>query len=525
ENKPIINAAVLGLVFEKINGYKDGSYYTPGAITMFLCRETIRKVVIKKFNDTYNWQCESIEDVRNFIVDKRNSKDILQFNRIIEAVKIVDPAVGSGHFLVSSLNEIILIKAELGILADAAGNRLVNLDVSISNDELIVANGRTNNFFEYNVKESNSSGYHIISTDTQNIQETFFNEKRKIIEGCLFGVDINPNSVKICQLRLWIELLKHAYYKRESNFSELETLPNIDINIKCGNSLLYKFALAEDLSDVFRKQKFGVKDYQTAVMAYKEAPDKESKKELLLFLKTIKEQFKQTVFQRDPKRKRLSEFRGQLLLAQNNTDLFGQKKNRDELNANVEKLGKNISKIESEIALIEDDAKYRYAFEWRFEFPEVMNDKGDFDGFDAIIGNPPYIQLQKMGAGADVLETANYKTFARTGDVYCLFYELAIRLLKQGYFFGFITSNKWMRANYGESTRKFFIENTNPQLLIDFGGYQVFDSATVDTNIMISQKANYEGKTKTCLIDKSLGSLEKMSDFIRHYKTPPQKFS
>jgi len=210
ENKPIINAAVLGLVFEKINGYADGSYYTPGAVTMFLCRETIRRAVVEKFNDVYKWKCESIDDIRNFIADRRNAKDILQFNRTIENIRIVDPAVGSGHFLVSSLNELIVIKAELGILADAKGNRLANLDVSVANDELIIADGRTQAFFEYNVKETNDSGRHIISTDTQNIQETFFNEKRKIIEGCLFGVDINPNSVKICQLRLWIELLKHA---------------------------------------------------------------------------------------------------------------------------------------------------------------------------------------------------------------------------------------------------------------------------------------------------------------------------
>jgi adenine-specific DNA-methyltransferase len=122
------------------------------------------------------------------------------------------------------------------------------------------------------------------------------------------------------------------------------------------------------------------------------------------------------------------------------------------------------------------------------------------------------------------LQKGDYSTFTRTGDIYCLFYEQAIRLLKPNYYFGFITSNKWMRANYGVATRKFFLEETNPLLLVDFGGYQVFESATVDTNMLISQKAENGGKTQTCLLDKSLGSLEKMSVFIRQscrflYKT------
>ncbi|GAB2686712.1 TaqI-like C-terminal specificity domain-containing protein [Mucilaginibacter koreensis] len=514
ENKTIINAAVLGLVFEKINGYRDGSIYTPGAVTMFMCHETIRKAVVQKFNDTYGWLCETLEDVKNYISDKRNRKDILEFNKVIESIRIADPAVGSGHFLVSSLNELISIKAELGILADNEGNRLSDIDVSIANDELVITYHRTQTFFDYAVNNTTSGGFQI-APEIQRIQQTLFDEKRKIIEGSLFGVDINPNSVKICQLRLWIELLKHAYYRSEENYTQLETLPNIDINIKHGNSLLNKYSLTEDLSDVFKKQKFGVNDYRLAVESYKNAPNKEAKAELQNFIKTIKEQFHETVSRRDPRRKRLSEVRGQLALAQNNLDLFGKKRTEKEMESEVKKLAQNIEKIENEISEIENNAIYRNAFEWRFEFPEVLNEKGDFEGFEVIIGNPPYIQLQKMGADADALEKGKYSTFVRTGDIYCLFYEQAIKLLKQNYYFGFITSNKWMRANYGVATRKFFLEETNPLLLVDFGGYQVFDSATVDTNILISQKASYQGETQTCLLNKSIGSLEKMSDFIR----------
>lgn len=514
ENKTIINAAVLGLVFEKINGYRDGSIYTPSAVTMFLCKETIRKAVVKKFNDAYQWSCETIEDISNYLASRRNTKDILEFNALIEDVKIADPAVGSGHFLVSSLNELIVIKAELGILADENGKVINEIEVSIANDELLVNYADTQDFFEYQIITSSATS-NTIGNKEQRIQQTLFNEKRKIIEKCLFGVDINPNSVKICQLRLWIELLKHTYYKQETGFLELETLPNIDINIKTGNSLLNKYSLTEDLTEVFNKGKFGVKDYQANVAAYKDANSKETKEKFSSFIKNIKGQFHETVSRRDPRRKKLSELRGKLALAQNNIDLFGAKLSEEKVEIEVKRISLEITKHEDEIKEIEQNVIYKHAFEWRFEFPEVLDEQGNFEGFEVIIGNPPYIQLQKMGKDADALQTCNYQTFARTGDIYCLFYEQAINLLKPGYFFGYITSNKWMRANYGQTLRNFFLAQSNPLLLVDFGGYQVFENATVDTNLLISQKAPNGGKTQTCLLDKTLGSLENMSVFIR----------
>ena len=215
QNKSIINASVLGLIFEKINGYKDGSFFTPGFITMYMCRETIRKAVIQKFNETKGWNCTDINSLYNKIDDQK------QANEIINDLKICDPAVGSGHFLVSALNEMIAIKSDLKILQDRDGKRLKEYHFEVVNDELIVTD-EDGNFFEYKPT----------SQESQRIQETLFHEKQTIIENCLFGVDLNPNSVKICRLRLWIELLKNAYYKNET---ELETLPNIDINIKCGN--------------------------------------------------------------------------------------------------------------------------------------------------------------------------------------------------------------------------------------------------------------------------------------------------
>jgi tRNA1(Val) A37 N6-methylase TrmN6 len=110
------------------------------------------------------------------------------------------------------------------------------------------------------------------------------------------------------------------------------------------------------------------------------------------------------------------------------------------------------------------------------------------DGFDIVIGNPPYVQLQKDGGKlAEQFINEKYSTFERTGDIYSLFYERGLALLKNNGFLTFITSNKWMRTNYGKSTRKFFIEKTTPILIVDFGNVQIFENATVDTNILILQ--------------------------------------
>jgi hypothetical protein len=155
----------------------------------------------------------------------------------------------------------------------------------------------------------------------------------------------------------------------------------------------------------------------------------------------------------------------------------------------IAKLEPEIKKITREIEEIKNNAIYKNAFEWRFEFPEVLDNEGNFEGFDVVIGNPPYIQLQSMGADADALSKANYETYTRTGDIYSLFYELGNWINKANGYLSFITSNKWMRADYGLNTRKYIAEKTNPLQLIDFGMALVFDNATVLSNILMFQKA------------------------------------
>jgi type II restriction/modification system DNA methylase subunit YeeA len=499
ESKTLINASVLGLIFEKINGHKDGSVFTPGFITMYMCREAIRRVVIQKFNEVFEWNCQTWNDLYN-----KDISNIDRANEIINGIKLCDPAVGSGHFLVSALNEIIHAKYELGILADRQGKRIKPQDyiIEISNDELIVSDA-DGNPFEY------IPG----NPESQRIQEAMFHEKQTIIENCLFGVDINPNSVMICRLRLWIELLKNSYYTRDSNYTNLETLPNIDINIKCGNSLLYRFDVDTDIREILRQTGISIAEYKQAVADYKNAPNKEKKKEISRIISSIKSTLKTEVAKKDPKQATLNKKRRELSDIESPQLFEFTEKEIKALQKEAKKLKGEIIVLESYFEEIRTNKIYLGAFEWRLEFPEILNEDGEFAGFDLVIGNPPYIQLQKMGKEADALEMMSYKTYARTGDIYCLFYELGIDILKPNGWLSFITSNKWMRAGYGEAMRHYFIEHTNPVCLIDFAGYKVFDSATVDVNIMLAQKAPYAEQTLSCVIDKAEFRIEKMSEY------------
>ncbi|HEX8377660.1 MAG TPA: Eco57I restriction-modification methylase domain-containing protein, partial [Pedobacter sp.] len=497
DNKTLINASVLGLIFEKINGYKDGSFFTPGFITMYMCREAIRKSVVQKFNEVKGWDCKTFVDLQN------KKYEIAEANAIINSLKVCDPAVGSGHFLVSALNEIISIKSKLEILCDKDGRLLKHYQIIIENDELMIFDDRDGSFFQYNP----------LSPESRRVQETLFIEKQTIIENCLFGVDINSNSVKICRLRLWIELLKNAYYKGP-DFKELETLPNIDINIKSGNSLISRFALDADLTKALKESKWNVESYKIAVSTYREAESKQQKQDMERLINTIKGNFRSEISAKDPKKLKLEKAKGELLKFTTQTGLFEKtKKEETQWSKDVKATVLEISKLEKEIEEIRANKMFESAFEWRFEFPEVLDNNGNYKGFDVIIGNPPYIQLQKMGQSSADLEKMNYTTFNKTGDIYSLFYELAFKLLKPKGFLSYITSNKWMRAAYGESLRKFFVNQTNPLILIDFGGIQVFDTATVDTNILIAEKAAYEGATSACVLDKDF-SINNTSDYL-----------
>lgn len=472
ENKSLINASVLGLIFEKINGYKDGSFFTPGFITMYMCRETIRKAVVQKFNETKNWKCKDLDELYNKIEDAKEA------NEIVNSLKICDPAVGSGHFLVSALNEMIAVKNDLKILQDRDGKRLKEYQVEVVNDELIVTD-EEGELFDYNPK----------SKESQRIQETLFHEKQTIIENCLFGVDINPNSVKICRLRLWIELLKNAYYK---NSTELETLPNIDINIKCGNSLVSRFDIDADLKQALKKSKWTIDSYRVAVDTYRNAESKEQKREMERLIADIKSDFRSEISLNDPKVKKLRKLSGELFLMTNQGQLFEMsKREKAAWNKKVAKLTEDTKKLEAEIEEIKANKIFENAFEWRFEFPEVLNDDGDFVGFDAVIGNPPYIRVQHLEHNLIDYYKTNYSSFFQKADIYLLFIEKALSLLNQNRSLSYINPTLFMSSDYGQGLRE-YLTNYQVSRVVDFGDLPVFEEAITYTGIFFIKKASPE---------------------------------
>ncbi|EAI3658613.1 class I SAM-dependent DNA methyltransferase [Campylobacter jejuni] len=481
--KELISSSVLGNVFEKLNGYKEGSFYTPSFITSYMCKESITKVVLDKFNAQFDLKATDISELRRDLrkEDKNAQKELLN------SIKICDPAVGSGHFLVSALNVMLSIYDELNLFDE-------EFYLEVQNDEILITN-RKGEFVEYKRPHSDKDKAHLI-------QKELFYTKKDIIENNLFGVDINPNSCEITKLRLWIELLKHSFYQsfEDEAYHDLKTLPNIDINIKCGNSLISYFEIDKSLShypnikERMNKYKNIVKDYKEGFYTDKNQINQEIKNLKISFKNfCFADKFKKEMKSFNDKCEKYSKKYGNFL-AVNDENLrifvsanltlfdFDEKEAKKEF-ANLKKEYDNIFNLEN-----------NHPFEWRFEFPEILDDDGNFKGFDLIIGNPPYIRQEEIKELKPNL-AKNYKVYKGTSDIYTYFYELGFNVLKENGILSFITSNKYTRAGYGEALREFLLKNTCILKYIDLNGIKVFDSATVDTSILSFEKIKIKENT------------------------------
>ncbi|EPU7754193.1 class I SAM-dependent DNA methyltransferase [Campylobacter coli] len=477
--KELISSSVLGNVFEKLNGYKEGSFYTPSFITSYMCKESITKVVLDKFNAQFDLNAKDISELRKSLrkEDKKAQKELLN------SIKICDPAVGSGHFLVSALNVMLSIYDELNLFDE-------EFYLEVQNDEILIT-GRKGEFIEYKRPSTPKDKAHLI-------QQELFHTKKDIIENNLFGVDINPNSCEITKLRLWIELLKHSFYQSfdDENYHDLKTLPNIDINIKCGNSLVSYFETGKSLShypnikERMSKYKRIVKDYKEGFYTDKNLIAKEIKNLQESFKNfCLKDKFNKEIKQLTNGANEYSKKYGDFLADEHHDEKFKSffSKNMFEFSfdekvaikefANLKKEYDNIFNLES-----------NHPFEWRFEFPEILDDDGNFKGFDLIIGNPPYIRQEELKELKPHL-AKNYKVYKGTSDIYTYFYELGFNVLKENGILSFITSNKYTRAGYGEALREFLLKNVKVLEYTDLNGIKVFDSATVDTSILCFEKS------------------------------------
>ncbi|MPP30609.1 class I SAM-dependent DNA methyltransferase, partial [Campylobacter jejuni] len=481
--KELINSSVLGNVFEKLNGYKEGSFYTPSFITSYMCKESITKVVLDKFNAQFDLDAKDISELRKSLrkEDKKAQKELLN------SIKICDPAVGSGHFLVSALNVMLSIYDELNLFDE-------EFYLEVQNDEILIT-GRKGEFIEYKRPKTPKDKAHLI-------QQELFHTKKDIIENNLFGVDINPNSCEITKLRLWIELLKHSFYQSfdDGNYHDLKTLPNIDINIKCGNSLVSYFETGKSLShypnikERMGKYKRIVKDYKEGFYTDKSHINQEIKNLKISFKNfCFADKFKKEMKSFNDKCEKYSKKYGNFLAVDDenlkffvsaNLTLFDfDEKEATKEFANLKKEYDNIFNLES-----------NHPFEWRFEFPEILDDDGNFKGFDLIIGNPPYI---KENDNKDLFtNTKKLRTYQGKMDIWYHFVGRGFDILKNNGYLAFIATNNWVTNSGAKKLRNIVLEESQILSLVDFSSFMVFDSASIQTMIMQFQKIkppkNYE---------------------------------
>ncbi|MFM6097128.1 MAG: Eco57I restriction-modification methylase domain-containing protein, partial [Dolichospermum sp.] len=302
-------------------------------------------------------------------------------------------------------------------------------------------------------------------------------------------------------------------YKTDSNYTELETLPNIDINIKCGNSLISRFSLDANLRIALSKQKYTIEDYKNAVKTYRNAENKEQKRKMERLIQEIKGNFKTTLQGIDPNKTKLRKLEGEVENLETQTFLIPETKaEKTKREKRIAKLNNEIDKLRVEIEEIETGKIYNHAFEWRFEFPEVLNNDGDFIGFDVVIGNPPYIRQEVIKNQKPYLQT-NFITYSGTADLYVFFVEKGFNILKAKGHFCYIMPNKWMQAGYGKALRTYILEN-QLQAIIDFGDVQVFEEATTYPCILNASKQNKHNNFISAAV-KTLNSSNKFAAYIK----------
>ena len=436
EQEVAIDPEMLGKIFESLLDTNDrsslGAFYTPREIVHFMCEESLAARLAKMLNLDY-------DSILNYVRygDALKETDFIKglaedIDECVSEFTIVDPAVGSGAFLVGMLNQIVKLRTNL---------------LELTNKKI--------------------DKYEI---------------KLQTIQNSLYGVDLEYDAVEIAKLRLWLSLI----VDQETNGDAPKPLPNLNFHLRVGNSLVDTFENIKLWNVRWRGSKKEAKaDLQmnlfntdTVEVILKRLKDAKVK-----FFNTSDEHEKQKL-SRQIELEQMELIRSELV-AQGKYDVFYR----------IEDMIKN---------------KTKPFFIWELEFEEVYKN----DGFDIVIANPPYVQLQKDGGKlANELKDQGYATFARTGDIYCIFYEKGLNLLKDKGILCYITSNKWMRAGYGEKLRGYLADNCNPLKLIDYAGNKIFESATVDVNTLIACKEKNKGKTLAVTVDD--GCTRNLSDYIK----------
>lgn len=439
-----VDPEMLGHIFENLlEDNKDkGAFYTPKEIVQYMCRQSIIQYL--KTHEPAEQYAEPIEQLINdgIVMPILQTKSVAgRFTQLLREVKVCDPAIGSGAF-------------PMGILYVLY---------------------HTIHYLQSHVEPHGN--FDSIQT------------KRNIIQNNIFGVDIEQGAVDIARLRFWLALVVDA--------NEPQPLPNLDYKITCGNSQVYRYSLDIPIADVFEEynqvgkekakkanttwNKFTLDDYKKLVIDYTE--EHNDKTGLKAKISDIKNCFKTTLAKGDIRKRQLAE---QKVNDYEAVPLFG--KRRAEEDPIGYAAAKNVlAKLREKEHEILYNKKYENSFEWRFEYPQLLDDKGAFVGFDIIIANPPYIKEGRMSKTffEPYKDSPYYKGKM---DIWYLFASNGLDLLNSNGILCFIATNNWVTSFGASKLRDKVIQETRICNIVDFGAVMMFESASIQTMIMMFQK-------------------------------------
>ena len=464
ENTPFdqevsLDPELLGKVFENLLASynpetqttarkQTGSFYTPREIVQYMIDESLlahlKRTVGEELEEEYRKLLSYSDDEVNLTDEQR-----LKIMQSLYNCKILDPACGSGAFPMGILQQMVHILNRIDPDNEQWKEMMLNNAVSETSEAYRTATDDERKEMVADIERSFD----------ESVNRPDYARKLYLIENCIYGVDIQPIAIQISKLRFFISLVidQKTNNRPEDNFG-IRPLPNLEAKFVAANTLL---SLNKSEVSLFDTETIKAKERELKVAKHK-----------IFSAKTVRTKRKY--------RDRVCEL-------------------RQEIAALLEELGAVGNAEARQLAqwdmFDQNTTSPFFDSEWMF---------GVNDGFDIVIGNPPYVQLQANGGTLRrMYEHCGYSSFASTGDIYCLFYEKGYQMLKDGGHLCYITSNKWMRGSYGEKLRNLFATRTNPTLLIDFAGVKVFESATVETNILLFSKAKNQHSTKCAIIDKS----------------------
>lgn len=422
-----VDPEMLGHIFENLlEDNKDkGAFYTPKEIVQYMSQESIAQYLKTHTEEALHSAIEELikqKKVNEALQDKAAASAVY---KLLCDVKVCDPAIGSGAFPMGVLN--VLYHARLLLYG--------------------------------------------FTKPTQEFSPA--NVKREIIQNNIYGVDIEKGAVDIARLRFWLALVVDE--------TQPHTLPNLDYKIMCGNSLIHRFALDTPFHDVLKhynkenKTKLTLDDYRQWVYEYTDIADHTQKDIFRQRIEEIKNAFKTELT--DKEKGKLSKVRGAIDNLQAK-DIFGEQIGSA---VEIKKLQKQLKELEQQRDNIESNKIYENAFEWRFEFPALLDEDGNFTGFDIVIGNPPYLRIQGIRESnpvfADYL-SKHFKSATGSFDLYVTFVEKGLSLVNHSGFVNYIMPTKWTNSAFGKGLRKLVSEKEAAHKIINFGAYQVFNAST-----------------------------------------------